>query len=120
MLGLIEGMRTEFARCLQPFKGGYSGRAEILRADNTYASSSEFVNIHYEPTLSEDTGVHTYSESGLPAYTVYLDGRLTTPLRSRDRLTVRGRTLQVEFGSFPGNVGPIDSFPAYLIGESAL
>jgi hypothetical protein len=120
MHGLIESMRGPFAEALSPFKGGRSGRAEILRSANSYASTGEFVNVHYEPTRSEDGGVHTYSESGMPAYTVFLDGRLATPLRSRDRLTVRGITLQIEFGAFPANVGPVDSFPAVLYGEAAL
>lgn len=116
----MESMRGQFGRQLRVFKGGKNGRAEILRSANAYASASEFVNVHYEPTRSEDGGVHTYSESGMPAYTVFIDGRLTTPLRSRDRLRVRGITLQIEFGAFPGNLSPTDSFPSVLIGETAL
>jgi hypothetical protein len=119
MHGLIESMRTPFAQALAPFKGGRSGRAEILRAP-TYVSTGEFVNVHYEPTIAQDTGIHSFSESGGPAYTLYLDGRLATPLKTGDKLKVRGITLEVEFGAFPANVGPVDSVPAVLRGEPRL
>jgi hypothetical protein len=119
MHGLIESMRGPFAEALAPFKGGTNARAEILRSANNHASTNEWAHIHYEPTRSEDGGIHSYSESGLPSYTVYMD-RLPTPLRTHDRLRIREITLEIEYGAFPANIGPIDQYQAVLRGESAL
>lgn len=115
MLALMESMRPQFARALSVFKGG-SGVAEILRADNGWASAAppELVNVHYELTRAEDGGTHSYSEAGVPGYTVRFLERLETPLASDDRLKIDGRTLQVLYGSYPGNLGPVDSVDTVL------
>lgn len=115
MLALMESMRPQFARALSVFKGG-SGVAEILRADNGWASAAppELVNVHYELTRAEDGGTHSYSEAGVPGYTIRFDGRLDPPLVSGDRLKLDGRTLEVLYGSYPGNLGPTDSIEVVL------
>ena len=115
MLGQMEHMRPAFARALRVFKGG-SGMAEILRAENAYAASvpPEIVPVHYELSQSQDGGIHTYSESGMPGYTLRFDGRLDQPVVAGDRLIVGGRTLEVVYGSYAANLGPVDSVETVL------
>jgi len=115
MLGLMEDMRPQFARMLAVFKGG-SGVAEILRKSASWASADpvETVAIHYELSRAEDGGIHSYSESGVPGYTVRFNGRLDTPVVSGDRLVIGGRTLEIVYGSYAGNLGPVDSVEATL------
>lgn len=114
VMGLVESMRGEFRRALQPFKGGERGTATILRYP-TFTDTGETVAIHYEQTRTADGGIHTYSESGMPGYIVFLQDILETPLTSRDRLTVNGLTLGVIFGSYPGNLTPADRLETELL-----
>jgi hypothetical protein len=108
-------MRSEFARQLAVFKGG-SGVAEIRRKANNWAAATpaETVAVHYELSRAEDGGIHSYSESGVPGYTVRFNGRLETPVVSGDRLVIGGRTLEIVYGSYAGNLGPVDSVEATL------
>lgn len=115
MMGLVESMRPQFARVLNVFKGG-SGVAEIRRKANGFAAATppELVEIHYELSRAEDGGMHSYSESGVPGYTVRFAGRLDTPVVSGDRLIIGGRTLEIVYGSYTGNLGPVDQVEATL------
>ena len=115
VMGAMAAMRGEFARQLRPFKNVQN--AEIRRRSANWVASvpAELISVHYEPTRSEDQGLHTYSESGLPAYTIHIDGFLATPLVADDQIIIGGRTFRIEFGSYPSNVAPKDEYPAVLI-----
>ena len=107
--GLVENMRTQFQRQLRPLKGGASGVATIQRANKggqrgTWTTDAATVAVHYEQRRTDGGSELEAMPAGVPGYTVYVDGRLATPLKHGDRFIVNGMTLMVEQVDEVGNL----------------
>lgn len=113
-LGYMVALRTQFAACLRPFKGGTAGEVEIRRYTRVggVAASvpAEVVSAHWQELSTEALAALDMDLGGRPGFQVFFDGVLDTAVAKDDVLILPDdREIQVQRTELRGNNSPIDS-----------